>query len=224
MNAISSFLNGFDLSALSELIARAAAVLICLSFHELSHGLVAYWLGDPTAKRQGRISINPLRHLDFFGTIMMLLVGFGWAKPVPVDMRYFKHPKRGMAATALAGPISNLFLAFVSLFFVAVLLPYTDQSGVRAVFEFLIMLASLNVGLGVFNLIPIPPLDGSKVLYAIFPDRAYYTILRYERFTMIFLMIGLYLGWFDTPLFALHGFVFDRLWDAASFIPGLFYR
>ena len=221
LSGLSSIINSFDMTKMADIAQRVLAVLICLTFHELSHGFVALRLGDPTAKQMGRLSLNPLHHLDFFGTLMMILVGFGWAKPVPIDMRYFKNPKRGMAATALAGPISNFLLAFVALLIVAIIMPFTYNNGVYSVFEFLIMLASLSLGLGLFNLIPIPPLDGSKILFALLPDRVYYSILKYERYSMIVLVAGLYLGWFDVPLYAAHSFVFDLVWQAASFFPNL---
>ena len=114
MGALSQFTQSINWSDLGDMVLRVAAILICLIIHEVSHGLAAYKLGDPTAKMNHRLSLNPLRHLDLFGTLMMVVVGFGWAKPVPVDPRYFKKPKQGMAITALAGPLSNFVLAFLS--------------------------------------------------------------------------------------------------------------
>ncbi len=177
---------------------RLVAVLLCLTVHETCHGLAAFALGDPTAKREHRLSLNPLHHIDWFGLAAMLTLGFGWAKPVPVDMRYFKSPKRGMALTALAGPASNLLLAFLALLGCrAVLYHAPDTAAWGWAYVFLRLLASLNVGLGVFNLLPIPPLDGSKVLFAVLPDAAYDRLMRYERYGVLALYALIFFGALD---------------------------
>lgn len=197
-----------------DLLLQVVAVLLCLTIHETCHGLAAYALGDPTAKSQRRLSLNPLRHIDPFGALMMIVVGFGWAKPVPVDMRYFKHPKSGMAITALAGPASNLLLAYLALTLRAILYGVYFKNGAESLLifiDFLAMLAVLSVGLGIFNLIPIPPLDGSKVLGCILPDQAYYKLLRFERWGMLLLMAALWTGVLSTPLAAVRGWVLDLL-------------
>lgn len=183
----------FDWDGLLFALQRVLGVLLCLTVHETCHGLAAYALGDPTAKRMQRLSFNPLHHIDWLGLASMLICGFGWAKPVPVDMRYFKNPKAGMAATALAGPVSNFLLAFASLFF-ASLFYRADIAAMAWVFYFLQTTAILSIGLGLFNLIPIPPLDGSKVLFALLPERAYYALMRYERLGMLVLLA---LVWLD---------------------------
>ena len=176
---------------------RLLAVLLCLTVHETCHGLAAYALGDPTARGRHRLSLNPLRHIDWLGLAMMLFAGFGWAKPVPVDPRYFKKPKRGMALTALAGPVSNLLLAFLAMLFCHKVLDglVTSESGFGYVLYIFLHLfvAPLSIGLGLFNLLPIPPLDGSKVLGAFLPDRAYFGLMRYERYGMLLLLA---LSWF----------------------------
>lgn len=177
-----------------ETLLRIVSVLICLTVHETCHGLAALAMGDPTAKRMKRLSFNPIRHIDWVGLAAMLVCGFGWAKPVPVDMRRFKNPRFGMAVTALAGPVSNFLLALVLLFgasvmsdlFLAGTLVLTDFA--LGLFEFLKTTALLSIGLGLFNLIPIPPLDGSKVLFSFLPDRAYYQLMRYERYGIFVLM------------------------------------
>lgn len=226
LNALSEFMTNMDWTALSGFLLSAVAVLLCLTVHEVSHGLAAFALGDPTAKRQNRLSLNPLRHLDVFGTLMMLVAGFGWAKPVPVDMRYFRHPKSGMAVTALAGPVSNFLLAYLALLARAVLLPFYLQGGGTILFlivDFTETLAILSVGLGVFNLIPIPPLDGSKVLEGVLPDRIYYTILRYERIGMLLLMVVLFSGVADKPLWAVRSWVVNTMAEGTVWLFELVY-
>ncbi len=187
--------NMIDWSVVSGLMTRALAVLLCLTVHETCHGLAAYALGDPTAKRMHRLSLNPLHHIDWVGLAAMLLAGFGWAKPVPVDMRYFKNPKRGMALTALAGPASNFLLVVLCciplrwIYWSAEVTPF-----LLWLYDFLLTLVLMNLGLGLFNLLPIPPLDGSKVLFALLPDRAYLQLMRYERYGMLLLI---FLVFFD---------------------------
>ncbi len=190
-------IRSIDWNWLETTLARVLAVLLCLTVHEACHGLAAYALGDPTARDRHRLSLNPLRHIDWLGRAMMLAVGFGWAKPVPVDPRYFKRPKQGMALTALAGPVSNLLLALLAVFLSREL--YARGAwmpmGIRvSLFQFLLYtLAPLSIGLGLFNLLPIPPLDGSKVLGAFLPDRAFFGLMRYERYGMFLLLA---LSWF----------------------------
>lgn len=217
MNQMNSFFQAMDWQGFLLFLLSVVAVLLCLTIHELSHGLAAYLLGDPTAKSQNRLSLNPLHHLDFFGTMMMLVAGFGWAKPVPVDLRYFKHPKSGMAITALAGPMSNFLLAYVAILIRAILLPLflsKGWGGWEKIDFFLTTLASMSIGLGIFNLIPFPPLDGSKVLEGILPDRIYYTILRYERYGIFILVAILWTGILDEPLYVV------RRWILQSLVSG----
>lgn len=179
-----------DVSSLLDAAARVAAVLLCLTVHELCHGLAALSLGDPTAKSMDRLSLNPLRHIDWLGLLMMFTVGFGWAKPVPVDPRYFKDPKKGMALTALAGPASNFMLAFSLILISKGIYLYADYTPVwNAIYNFLHLTAILSIGLGLFNLLPIPPLDGAKVLGGLLPDRTYFALMRYERYGMLLLLL-----------------------------------
>lgn len=192
---------------LVSLLLSAVGVLLCMTVHELCHGLTACRLGDPTAKRMGRLSLNPIKHIDILGFAMLLFVGVGWAKPVPVDMRYFKRPKRYMALTALAGPVSNMVLSFLLLALYSGLIRILP-GGPAAYFllSFLSRTAVMSIGLGLFNLLPISPLDGSKILFSLFPDKVYYTILRYERYVMIPLMILMFVGVFDGLLdFCING-------------------
>lgn len=193
-----------------RLALRIAAVLLCLTVHETCHGLAALALGDPTAKRQHRLSLNPLHHIDWFGLAAMLLLGFGWAKPVPVDMRYFKNPKRGMALTALAGPASNLLLAFLLMLAGRLVLETSPDTAAWGWFyAFLMIAAQLSIGLGVFNLIPISPLDGSKVLFAVLPDAAYEKLMYYERYGLFVLYALLFFGALDGFLSRAVGAVYN---------------
>lgn len=222
MEAFSQLAHGIDWSSLRDVVMQIAAVLICLVVHEVCHGLAAYKLGDPTAKSQHRLSLNPLRHLDIFGTLMMLVAGFGWAKPVPIDPRYFRDPKRGMAITALAGPASNFALAYVSALFVngiygAILVRGQGTLLVDAL-NFFYLLLLLNIGLGVFNLIPFPPLDGSKVVAMFLSDRAYYRWMQLERYGMIVLMAVLWFGWLDSGLYAVRSAVENAMLDGSAFM------
>ncbi len=185
-----------------EIIVVILAMLVNFIIHEMCHGWAAYALGDPTAKNDGRLSLNPVRHIDPFGALLILIAGFGWAKPVSVNPRFFDKPKRDMALTAMAGPMSNFLLAFLSVglmklfpqeayFVFAFSLSPTLLS---VLYSLCFYLALINVGLGLFNLIPIPPLDGSKVLAAFLPDRIYWRYMSLERYGMILLAGLLMLG------------------------------
>ena len=186
MNYLSNLWYALDFASMKEMLLRVLSVLLCLTVHETCHGFVAYALGDPTAKRQHRLSLNPLHHIDWFGLAMMVVAGFGWAKPVPVNPNYFKNPKRGMAITALAGPLSNFVLAIALLWGTKLVWLYTTAEGWLL---FLLQTALLSIGLGVFNLIPIPPLDGSKILLSLLPERPYRLVLRYERIGIVVLWL-----------------------------------
>lgn len=182
MQYLSNLWNALDFGSLRGMVLRLISVFLCLTIHETCHGLAAYALGDPTAKRQHRLSLNPLRHIDWLGLLMMVVAGFGWAKPVPVNPNYFKKPKQGMALTALAGPVSNFLLALALLFSVRLMVQHATYTQFnQGLVDFMVQTALLSIGLGLFNLIPIPPLDGSKVLFSLLPDRMYGAILRYER-------------------------------------------
>lgn len=189
-------IRSIDWAFLESTLTRLAAVLLCLTVHETCHGLAAYALGDPTARDRRRLSLNPLRHIDWLGLAMLLVAGFGWAKPVPVDPRHFKKPRQGMAVTALAGPASNFLLALLAVFLSRELYRHLPYGGAGALlFDFLLYtLAPLSIGLGLFNLLPIPPLDGSKILGAFLPGRIYASLMRYERYGMLVLLALSYFG------------------------------
>lgn len=199
-----------DISGIQKLLfilISLFCVLLSLSIHEMCHGLAAYWMGDDTAKYQGRLSVNPLRHLDPIGALWLFLFGFGWAKPVMVNSQRFKHRKAGMVVTALAGPVSNFILAFVAEIGVVALGSISFESTASLVYKLASLsyimcfyLAMLNIGLGVFNLIPIPPLDGSKVLNAVLPARLYFKIMQYERYGFILVILLINLPVFNNVL------------------------
>ena len=169
--------------------------LLCITIHELAHGFTAYRLGDSAAKDMGRLTLNPIKHIDPIGLLMMVIFRFGWAKPVPVNMYTFKYPKRYMAVTAFAGPLSNLILALFAMFLYGLLfIPISSiNSAATAAFitELFINIIWLNIMLAVFNMLPIPPLDGSKILFSVLSEESYYKLMRYERFGMFFLIIAL---------------------------------
>ena len=190
----SSWLSQLDFSIFYVLGLSALASLLSITVHESAHGLAAYAMGDPTAKNMGRISLNPLKHIDPLGFVMLVVAHVGWAKPVPIDARYFKSPRRGMAISALAGPISNILLAFIALCLYYWCL-VRNPDGYFAMFVY--QLAMINCGLAVFNLIPIPPLDGSKVLFAMLSERTYWKLMRYERYAMPVLIGLVFFGVLD---------------------------
>jgi Zn-dependent protease len=209
--------HGLDWSYLTDILLNIIPALICITFHEVSHGYVAYKLGDPTAKEQGRLSLNPIRHIDLMGLAMMAIFRFGWAKPVPVNMHRLPHPKRDMAIVALAGPCSNLLLAVLSMFFYGLFYPFLNQSNVGVYILNLLFLTSyISVALAVFNILPISPLDGSKILFTFLDDASYYRLMRYERYGMLLLVVLVATGILGRPLSIATGWVMDRIWTVGN--------
>lgn len=219
MSAVGNIWSGLDWSVLTNILFSVIPALICITLHELSHGAVAYALGDDTAKRAGRLTLNPLAHIDWWGLVMMVLFRFGWAKPVPVNMYRFKNPKKGMAITALAGPVSNIIIAAVFLFLYGALFVKLRTGGTlsNAVLQMIQTTAILSLSLAIFNFLPISPLDGSKVLFSFLSNDAYAKLMRYERYGMIVLMLLVATGATSGFLSTVTGWAFDKLFFIAEF-------
>lgn len=182
-------------TVLSSLMASIILIFLVSPLHELAHGFAAVKLGDNTPRWQGRMTLNPMAHIDFLGALMIILFGFGWAKPVQVNMYNFKNPKRDMAITALAGPLSNFIVAFLLGLFTAPVWVWasgSDRALPTIVFNLMYYLIIFNIYIGLFNLIPIAPLDGSRILSAILPNRYYYAIMRLERYSFLIIMVLFY--------------------------------
>lgn len=212
---IGQWFSQLDFSFLIETGITVVAALVCIIFHECAHGVVAYWLGDDTAKRAGRLSLNPLRHIDWVGLFMMAVAKVGWAKPVPINPSRFKHPKAGMALTAIAGPLCNVLLAFVTMIFFGALAMNRLTWSNDALYYLAVLLmdiAMISCGLAVFNLIPIPPLDGSKVLAMALPMGVYQKWMRYEQYGML-VLIALVLVLPYVTDFSPIGYLRDGLWN-----------
>ncbi len=198
------FTNGFGINTIMSLMARVFVVFCTLPIHEYAHAYVATKLGDDTPRLKGRLTLNPLAHLDVMGALMIFLVGFGYAKPVPVNPRRFKNLRAGMALTAFAGPLSNIIMAIIfmllaNVFNVAMI--YTNGMIVTQVaMLFFTFAAQINVSLAIFNLIPIPPLDGSKIISLFIPAKYYYKILQYERYIVLVVFALIVFGVLDIPL------------------------
>ncbi|MCD8129233.1 MAG: site-2 protease family protein [Oscillospiraceae bacterium] len=218
MNELQTFWNGLDWSVLTDILISVIPALLCITLHELAHGFVAWRLGDSTAKNAGRLTLNPLRHLDVLGLLMMVVFKFGWAKPVPVNMRNFRNPKTGMAICAAAGPLCNLLLGALLLFLYGLLFSPLSDGGTAAqlVLDMALQAAYLSLALAVFNVIPIPPLDGSKVLFSFLSDRMYAKLMRYERWGMLLLLALVALGLTRAPLAAATLWLFDHLFALAE--------
>ena len=187
---------------IAYLFSAVIVIFLTLPIHEWAHAFAASKLGDPTPRYQGRLTLNPFAHIDYIGALCILLCGFGWAKPVGVNTRYFNSPKRDMAITALAGPLSNIVLAFISLIILNIIIVSAGAlSGIFVfVYNMLFYVAYINIGLAVFNLIPIPPLDGSRLLSAFLPDRLYYKLMQYERVLYYVILALIITGVLDVPL------------------------
>ena len=223
-------------SSLIWLVLRIPVVLFSLSFHEASHAFMAHKLGDDTAKNLGRLTLNPIKHLDLIGAICLFFFGIGWAKPVPIMTRNFKNPKRGMAISALAGPVSNVILSLIGLFLCSIfskILGYDYEAGILKIFEnnhgntaafllclFFYIFHITNLLLAIFNMLPVPPLDGSRLALLFLPEKIYFGVMKYERIIMIVFLALLFFVGFD--LIGKVGYAAsDGLFRLVSKIPGL---
>ncbi len=231
MNAISDWeiiKNGFDFSYLIGVLRDLIPILISFTLHELSHALTAYKLGDDTAKRAGRITLNPLKHIDPIGMLMILTVHFGYAKPVPVNMYRLRNPKRDMVLVAFAGPASNVLITIVFLLlYGALYIPLKSSEAGKFVLEMLNTTAYLNIGLAIFNMLPIPPLDGSSVLFTMLDDNKTRTFLRYRKYSWIILFALMWTNVLGKPLWTAVRWCFTYLsplsqW-ACDMVAKLFY-
>lgn len=199
-------------------LLRALVVLIAIPFHEAAHALVSHWLGDDTAVRAGRLSLNPLRHFDPLGALCMLIGGVGWAKPVGVNPRNYKNPKVGMAISAAAGPISNFLLAWVSMILYKCVI-YSGLGGlVPALMLFLYDMVVMNLSLGVFNLIPVPPFDVSRIVLLFLPQRLYFKAMQYERQIMLIVLLPVFFGLLNRPLSIVVNFMWELLVGLTGFV------
>lgn len=226
--------NGFSLESLLSLLLSLPILLFSLSCHEVAHGYIAYKMGDPTARNLGRLTLNPLKHLDPMGTILMLLVGYGWAKPVPINTRYFKNPKKGMVLTALAGPVTNLLLGlilsilcapfpiFMGMLFMKESTSLFTITITSIIYDTLYYGAYLNIVLAVFNLFPVPPFDGSRIFLSFLPPKWYFGIMKYEQYILIITLALFYLDILTVPVAFVTNFIFTGIQYLVYTVIGLF--
>lgn len=203
-------------------LIRLPVVAIALSFHEMSHAYIAHKMGDDTAKNLGRLTMNPLKHLDLIGSISLVLFGIGWAKPVPVNTRNFENPKKGMALTALAGPVSNLILSIIGLIPLVVAFYVFDFTSTTLwlIYQFFYMFHYLNLVYAVFNMLPVPPLDGSRIALLFLPEKIYFGVMKYERIIMLVFFAVLFFVGFEF-IGTICGYISDGMIYLVSLIPGL---
>lgn len=197
-----------------SILISILAIIIAVVAHEWAHGFMSYLLGDETAKKDGRLSLNPLKHIDMYGFLCLLVFHVGWAKPVHINPYMYKNRKLGTALTAFAGPFMNLIMAFLAIFSIGIIekfgLYYTSLF--YLLYSFLLPLAYINIGLALFNLIPIPPLDGSKIVAAILPDSVYNKLIRYEKFGLVLLFVFIIFG-FDMIIDPIHASIFNSMYE-----------
>lgn len=211
---------------LLTLLARLIVLLTAIPVHECAHAYISYKLGDPTAKMMGRLTLNPLKHFDPLGSVCLLVAGVGWAKPVPIDTRYYRDRRKGMALSALAGPVSNFIMAFIAMVFFKLTFYIGYRTGGGAVLETVHLvfyyMVLINVSLGIFNLMPFPPFDGSRIYTAFLPEKVYFGLMKYEQyiFMAVFALLA-FTNLFDGPLAAANDFVLSLLAKATFFVDDL---
>lgn len=214
--------DGLSIELVVNLLARVFIIFCVLPFHEFAHALVAQKFGDNTARLKGRLTVNPLAHVDPFGALMIIVAGFGYAKPVPVNMNNFKRGKRKqqMALVALAGPVSNLIMAFISLFIFAAIYYKGNMNNSMLLYISLFFryACSINISLAVFNLLPIPPLDGSRILSAVVPDKYYYKLMQYERYIIYAVFFLIFTNVLDMPISILTNLIYNSMSKVISMI------
>lgn len=211
-----------SLSSVIYYALRALVMLVAIPFHEAAHALASWLLGDDTAKRAGRLSLNPIRHFDPMGALCMIVGGVGWAKPVGLNVRRYRNPKLGMALSAAAGPLANLLLAFLALVLYKVLWYAGPGRTLDTLMLFLQLMISMNISLAVFNLIPVPPFDGSRIALLFLPEKLYFKAMRYEQYIMLAVLGLVFLGVLDAPLSAAVDFVWELLFDWTWFVERAF--
>ena len=208
---------------LFDILVRAIVLVTAIPVHEAAHAFVADRLGDPTARAMGRMSLNPVRHFDLFGSVSLLLVGIGWAKPVPINARNCDHPRAGMAISAAAGPAANLVMALLTMILAKVALFAGAGGRVSAVlYVVLLNMCLINISLAIFNLMPFPPFDGSRIYSAFLPQRLYFGVMRYEKYILIAVLALLWLGVLDGPLGFLNHALFSGLDAVTGWVDLLF--
>ncbi len=219
--------NGLSIDLVVNLLARLFVIFCVLPIHEFAHAFVAQKCGDNTARLSGRLTTNPLAHIDPMGALMVIVAGFGYAKPVPVNINNFKRGKRKqqMALVALAGPVSNLIMAFLFMLCFSAISFFgviNDASLLYYIYLFFSYACSVNISLAVFNLIPIPPLDGSRILSALIPDKYYYKIMQYERYIILVIFVLILTGALNTPISIVSNLIYTAMFSLIKLIFGLF--
>ena len=222
MSTFAAIWQGLDWSYITDRLLNVIPALICITLHELAHGATALALGDTTARDAGRLTLNPLKHIDIWGLLLMVVCRFGWAKPVPVNMYRFKNPKRGMAVTAVAGPLANVLIACVAMALYGLLyLPLYDSAVGSYILTGISITAYMSCGLAVFNILPVPPLDGSKILFSLLNQKQYNFLMRYEKYGFLLLIVLVWTDIISGPLSTVTYWLFDRLFGIAEFFFGL---
>lgn len=216
-------LRGGDVTEIIVGLCVSAFVVFCIiPIHEFAHAFIAYKLGDETARLKGRLTLSPLAHINWIGALMILLVGFGYAEPVPVNIRNvrMKNKKLAMAIIAFAGPVSNLLIAFLSMMAMFIITKVFPAGGLipAAFVIFFQYTALININLAVFNLLPVPPLDGSRILFAVLPTKYYFAVMKYERYIILIVMALLLFGVLTTPLSMLANAVYQLFYSLLSII------